>query len=657
MAETAGWWGQRWVAHVVAHLDVAPTEAQLRSAARATARFRVEKGRVEAHVASSAHGREDVAVLRVRGFAEKDWKRLLQALDQDQTYRLLTGQFGAELEAACSLLGLELFPAQTTLRCTCKAPAGEGCRHLHALLLGGATLLDSNPYLWLEVLGRPRTELQAALHARVTDAQSADAPGLAEDRFWETATDPAEIPVSPGDTAAPPDSLLRRLGPLPLPPESSWVELLVTKAGGRGETRVARPLDVVLQEYVRYIGEATRALTTGDLPPRYAPEPLPGKPVPAAARVLPEVEEALRREGALLSVEQLAARCPTAAALPGSLGKSAVAEAMTQLPPDMITLARRFAGPRSAALEGRAFRHIVTFDEWRRGRLSAHADWHVALTAAGASPDLPPGLWDDLRPEPGDALWVTVADSAGPYIRTEVLHRRARRPGLDPGNLAAARTLLRHMAETSQWGLSEPDAVAVLLAEGHYAWREEQDEAWLLPFQVQGLSADRYQRAFTRESQPWQPPFGRMPYHGWAEVENALRLFSADHASEMAVRTVRWWCQVWPGAQERPGSMPSLGALLEFLWVRAPRDAHRHGIQPEYVPGCLAAWFRSLEQHHPAMAGLYEPHIFACGRGELYEHRLLTLPEAGAPDTDTLAWIVEGYRWIGADRCWEAGGR
>jgi len=654
-ANEIGWWGQRWLTHLLAHLPEAPTEAQLKNAARATARLRAEKGRVEAHVAGQ-HGREEVAVLRVRPLPEKDWKRLLQSLDQDRTLRLLSGQFGPELEDAFTALDLQLFPPQTTIKCSCR---GEGCRHLHALLLGGMTLLGSNPYLWLEVLGRSRADLQAALQARVTDAQQPDQPEtLTTDRFWETEVDPDAIPVSSGDTAAAPDSLLRRLGPLPLPPDSTYVEMHITRTLGRGEqahpvlTRVARPVDEVLRDYVRYIGEATRALTTGEMPPQYAAEALPGKPVPLAARVLPEVEHALRQEGALLSIEQIVPRCPTAAALPNNLGKTAVADALPQLPPDMLTLGRRYAGPRTAALEGRAFRHIITFDEWRRGRLSTDADWHRALTAAGAAPDLPPGLWDELRPETGDALWLTVAETGGPYLQAEILHRRSRRPGLDSANVTAARTLLRHMAETNQWGIPEQEAVAVLMAEGHYARREHQDEAWLLPFQVQGVTPDRNQRIFTRESAAWLPTFGRQPYHGWAELEAALH-----GLPELTARTIRWWTQTWPGAQDRPSTMPTLGALLEFLWIKAPRTAYRQAIQAERVPGALADWFRHLEERFPAVAGLYAPHIHLCGCGELYEHRLLTLPEPGAPEEETMAWIVEGYRWIGAERCWDVNSR
>lgn len=660
-----GWWGQRWLTHVIGHLPAAPTEAQLKNAARATARLRVEKGRVEAHV-GVGQGREETAVLRVKPLAERDWKRLLGSLDQALTLRLLTGQFGAELEMAFATAGLDLFPAQTTLRCTCRAAGEEGCRHLHALLLGGVTLLDSNPFLWLEVMGRSRAELQAALQARVADARGADAADEVSteaaatpdaDTFWETAVNPDEIPVSAGDAGAPPDTLLRRLGPLPLPEENAWVEMIVTRTAGRGDdarpvlTRAARPLDAVLREYVSYIGEATRALTTGDMPPIYLQEPLPGKAVPLSARVLPEVERAIRQEAGLLSVSELASRAPTAAALPGKLGSTAVLEALSHLPPDMVVLARRYAGPRTAALAGRAFCHIISFDEWRRGRFTLDADWHRALEAAGAATELSPGLWAHLRPETGDELWLTVADPAGPFLQAELIPRRARRPALDPRNLAAARALLGHMTETGQWGIAEAEAVAVLLAEGHYDRREQQDEAWLLPFQVQGISAERPQRSLTREEHPWQPGFGRAAFHGWADRETALR-----GLPDMAARTVRWWCQSWPGAQDRPGTVPNLGALLEFLWIKAPRDAFRHDVQAELVPEVLAGWFRSLEARYPAVAGLYETHMLACGRGELYEHRLRTLPEPGAPDIDTLAWIVEGYRWIGAERCWEGGG-
>jgi hypothetical protein len=117
----------------------------------------------------------------------------------------------------------------------------------------------------------------------------------------------------------------------------------------------------------------------------------------------------------------------------------------------------------------------------------------------------------------------------------------------------------------------------------------------------------------------------------------------------MGRRCIRWWADVWPGAQDRPGTMPSLGALLEFLWIKAPRAAEAHAVQPELIPSFLQAWFTALESLYPTLEGAYTTHILACRRAELYQYRLLTRPDTRE---DMAGWVVEGYRWIGGLKCW-----
>ncbi|HYG59212.1 MAG TPA: hypothetical protein VD902_14215, partial [Symbiobacteriaceae bacterium] len=237
----------------------------------------------------------------------------------------------------------------------------------------------------------------------------------------------------------------------------------------------------------------------------------------------------------------------------------------------------------------------------------------------------------------GDEIWITVQDPVKGTLHLARSPRRTRQPGLDPRSPAAARALLNHLGETGQWGLPEHDAVAVLLAEGHYRQRPDQDPVWLLPYQVQGIAADRDGRWLTREQAPWRPPFDRPRTH--------LQLSHDDPG-------VHWWLQQWPVPHEKPGNAPPLGALLEFLWITVPLAAPRRRIAPGHVAAGLAGWFRQLMERYPGLEGLYSAHVDACELGEALAFRIATLPPEGQPESEQLAWRVEAYRWIGAERCW-----
>jgi uncharacterized Zn finger protein len=686
-----GWMGARFLPHMLSRLPMMPSEVLLRTAAKLSVRLSVAKGRVEAQVEGQT------ATLKVKPLVDREWKAVLEAVaaQPEPAYRMLSGQFGSEVEEAFAAAGVELFPTLSGLgafRCSCREP--NVCKHICALLVTATVQFDENPFLWLEALGRPRAGLLAALQARMADSaapRAARAPAspaspaspaapaptggaLDPARFWATETDPDTIPVRHGEAGTAPDALLRRLGPLPLPSEQTAVELLVSRTGPRGTTvltRSARPLDEALREYVRYIGEAAGALATGDLSPCFDPEPLPGKPVHLAERLLPEVAEALRDEGAVLSAEQLAARCPTIGSLPA--GKSALPEVLAALPADLVALAGRYAGPRSAVLAGAAFRHVVSYDEHRRGRISADADWGRALQAAGAAPPYRakvgsptldptgPDFMSALRLQIGDELWLTVADSAGPLLVASPVQREERTPGLDPNGAAAVNALLRHMAATGHKALPDPESAAVLLAEGHYTRREDQDPAWLLPFQIQGIAPAPTGGALTRESGPWQPACAQRPATAWpvSDRETALGWFADSEAArgagrdeiEAALQAVRWWCSLWHGPQDRVLQVPEVGALLEFLWITAPRHAARHGVQAETVAPALGRWFAVLQARYPELAGAYAEHRAACALGDAHAHRLRTLPGEGSPQNAVLGWIVEGYRWLGTARC------
>lgn len=289
-----GWWAERWLAYAnQALLPAAMTEGQARSAQRAGARITYTRGMLQAHVAVGQFGREAVATVRVKPLAEREWRRVLDAIeaDADCAHRLLRGHPGVELERAFAAAGVALFPAgeqRRAARCTCRAT--DGCRHLNALVMSCAVQLEENPFLWLEVLGKPRAELLAQVAARLREGAAREADGtessvLLADHFWTTDIDPTEIPIHFG-TGSPP--VLRQLGALPLPPELSEVTIHGHREVGEGAVRlsvptlVQQPVTELLDQFATTISRFATELALGDRPPLYTPDPLPGKPLPPA---------------------------------------------------------------------------------------------------------------------------------------------------------------------------------------------------------------------------------------------------------------------------------------------------------------------------------------------------------------------------------------
>lgn len=677
-AYVPGWWGRQWLA-LLADCDVTPdSEALRRSAWRAATQIRVMKGRVEAVVEA---GSRDVPVtLRVKPLSDRDWKRLLDTLATDRAaaQRLLSGNPGPELGEHAERLGLALFPRPKTLvpvRCACNNP--WNCRHMNALAQQGAALFDANPYLWLEVLGRPRPELFAQVRPRLADQGSdgaGDAPPLTAAGYWQTAVDPERIPVRPGVAAAP-AALLQALGPLPLPDELTQVQVLSehhlkTPTGDYVLPGTAeRPLAAVLEQYLSHLAAGATALALGERAPVHPAAKLPGKALGLGERLAPELEAAVRQAGGVLSLWRLRSLCPTAAALPESAWRPALNAALPHLPGDLTGLAGAYVTERSTVLTGAVFRHVITFDEGRQGELSADADWVRALAAAGFSPPykLQPGagpapaglsLFQHLRPAVGDELTLRVVDPAEPRLAV-TLRRRGERP-LPAADQAAAALVQGFLSENGRPYLTEAEAVAVLLAEGRYREEPGPLPVWLLPLHLDGLFWPGTPRAISLQWNQWQPAFARPHYGYWPGRGAELRWFATRRMNagegqrqvEAALAAVERWCTFAPDPQDVPASVPGLGTLLGYLWLAAP-PADRGVVD---LPAVLADWFTLLGERHRALQPQYAAHIAACGLTDAYARRRQTLPPA-RETAALLAWRLEGYRWIGEALCASPGGR
>lgn len=133
----------------------------------------------------------------------------------------LTSGLADELAAA----GIVLRPAVTELTpgCTCEA-RGPWCRHAAALHTVAATRIDRDPMLLLELRGRTRDQLLAALRGT-----GPAAPPTAEPASRPEVGDIDAIAIHPSP-ARHPAHLLRQLGPPPGVDDPAALEALLTRA-------------------------------------------------------------------------------------------------------------------------------------------------------------------------------------------------------------------------------------------------------------------------------------------------------------------------------------------------------------------------------------------------------------------------------------------
>ncbi|WP_327590814.1 SWIM zinc finger family protein [Nonomuraea sp. NBC_00507] len=153
-------------------------------------------------------------VIRIDVYDESRWATLEEAIAAQAVYRakLLAGEMPVEIEELFAAMGVDLFPRDLDMDCSCP-DWGFPCKHLSAVLYLLAESFDDDPFLVLAWRGRTREQLlgslagEAAEELQVEDVPFADrladfyAPGA-------TAHRPERRPA-----AAAPDLLLRVFPP------------------------------------------------------------------------------------------------------------------------------------------------------------------------------------------------------------------------------------------------------------------------------------------------------------------------------------------------------------------------------------------------------------------------------------------------------------
>lgn len=219
-------WGDRWVDAFV----------PVRTPSDGVERLHVDPGCVTARVRDRSGRRLDVAV-EVPTFDADQWQGIVEHLGGSLRHAadLVAGRVPVAIEEVAADAGLELFPADVTVRCECgDAPA---CSHAAGVHRAVGEALRGDPSLLLTLRGRDRTELLATLRAR---RAGADAEAVAS-RTRRESVPLEEIPVAtfyeaPGTLADvrlqpepphEPAALLRRLGEPPGVDDTGHLERLV----------------------------------------------------------------------------------------------------------------------------------------------------------------------------------------------------------------------------------------------------------------------------------------------------------------------------------------------------------------------------------------------------------------------------------------------
>jgi uncharacterized Zn finger protein len=224
------WWAKRWIA-VLESFDLGARLSRGRSYARKGQVMNVDisKGTVKAKVQGSS-SRPYRITIEIKALAERDWKKLAQALSAEAVFaaKLLAGEMPQEIEQVFKRAGLSLFPAKLRdLETDCSCPDWSNpCKHIAAVYYLLGEEFDRDPFLLFRLRGMSREELielldttgVGAVHTHQTQPAASELPResltVDADAFWRGGDLPSDLF---GEVTPPPvnAALPKRLGGFP----------------------------------------------------------------------------------------------------------------------------------------------------------------------------------------------------------------------------------------------------------------------------------------------------------------------------------------------------------------------------------------------------------------------------------------------------------
>jgi uncharacterized Zn finger protein len=189
----------------------------------------LEAGEVRASVQGS-RPRPYRVTIRIEAYDEARWSAIEEGIAAQAVHRarLLAGEMPPEIEELFAAMGIDLFPRDLDMDCSCP-DWGFPCKHLSAVLYLLAESFDDDPFLVLAWRGRTREQLLGSL----AEEPAAGAPAVEDVPFADRLADfyapgasahrPERRPVTvapgllprvfppPGEVAAPLIEAYRRL--------------------------------------------------------------------------------------------------------------------------------------------------------------------------------------------------------------------------------------------------------------------------------------------------------------------------------------------------------------------------------------------------------------------------------------------------------------
>ncbi|MGW6499864.1 SWIM zinc finger family protein [Nonomuraea angiospora] len=207
------WWSRRFI-DILERVCDKGRLSRGRAYARQGQVLSIDLSPGEVRAAVQGSRREPYAVvIRIEAYDERRWAVIEESIAEQAVHRakLLAGEMPPEIEELFAALGIDLFPRDLDMDCSCP-DWGFPCKHLSAVLYLLAESFDDDPFLVLAWRGRTREQLLGSLaedapRLEVRDVPFADrladfyAPGA-------TAHRPERRPA-----AAAPDLLLRVFPP------------------------------------------------------------------------------------------------------------------------------------------------------------------------------------------------------------------------------------------------------------------------------------------------------------------------------------------------------------------------------------------------------------------------------------------------------------
>jgi uncharacterized Zn finger protein len=224
------WWSRRFI-DVLESLGMTGRMQRGRRYARTgqVVDLRLAAGQVSATVQGSRPAPYQVRI-RVLPLTTAQWQRVETALAGQALFRarLLAGEMPAEIEDIFAGCGTPLFPRSARdLEMKCSCPDWEiPCKHLAAVCYLLAEQFDADPFRILQLRGRDREQLLAALRQSGDPAGPPDprpvldvaARPLADclDDFWSCGMSQARLRALPATPLTAPGLLLRVFEPPPV---------------------------------------------------------------------------------------------------------------------------------------------------------------------------------------------------------------------------------------------------------------------------------------------------------------------------------------------------------------------------------------------------------------------------------------------------------